>query len=354
LSEFKTKQNTIFFNSDKDSAKVFIQDSLVGYTPLELFDYPSGTYNVKFVYDTLEVNRRGVDYQNGDYREVTGVFKKGFAMLSIYSNPTNAKVFFNDSLVGFTPFNNKYVKTGVYNVSLIKEGYSTWKWRINLHSDLYHYDVKLQNLYGEISILRNNPNENFLIDNTIPQYINPMKIKIGEHKIKVSSVKYHKDYEETVEIMSDRNYRVKFNYNVKSYTPLFMSTLIPGLGQYYDNSKLKGTMIFAGNILLGYFAVRFADEYNQDLKNYKNKIEIYRAEKNEFNIITQKKEMDDAYKSANNSLKTRNFTMGAFVLTYLFNLVDAYLNHSITGEFMITSNISSNNISAISLRIPIK
>ena len=354
-STYKNNQNLLLLNSDYDSAKVFIQDSLVGYTPLELFNFPTGKYNLRFTKDSLIVNLYNVEYTRGTYLEVTGIFKPGNALLTIYTNPNNAQVFLNDSLIGYTPINKKYIKSDVYNLNIKKNGYAELKQRLNLHSRWYHYDFQLESTTGEITLIRSD-NEHFSIDNSsdIPKYNSPFMIGVGEHKISVSSKDYHKVFNETITVNPNESFIIKFKYNEKTLLPLFTSIIVPGLGQCVDNDLFKGGLIMAGNFIFGGLTVLSFNNYKNDLNSYNEKIEIYRNEANEFLIEKAKSEMNAAYDKANTSLKIRNLALGVFVIAYLYNLIDAYFNHSITGNFIISVDSKSGySSSSILFKVPL-
>ena len=354
-STYKNNQNLLLLNSDYDSAKVFIQDSLVGYTPLELFNFPTGKYNLRFTKDSLIVNLYNVEYTRGTYLEVTGIFKPGNALLTIYTNPNDAQVFLNDSLIGYTPINKKYIKSDVYNLNIKKNGYAELKQRLNLHSRWYHYDFQLESTTGEITLIRSD-NEHFSIDNSsdIPKYNSPFMIGVGEHKISVSSKDYHKVFNETITVNPNESFIIKFKYHEKTLLPLFTSIIVPGLGQCVDNDLFKGGLIMAGNFIFGGLTVLSFNNYKNDLNSYNEKIEIYRNEANEFLIEKAKSEMNAAYDKANTSLKIRNLALGVFVIAYLYNLIDAYFNHSITGNFIISVDSKSGySSSSILFKVPL-
>lgn len=354
-STYKNNQNLLLLNSDYDSAKVFIQDSLVGYTPLELFNFPTGKYNLRFTKDSLIVNLYNVEYTRGTYLEVTGIFKPGNALLTIYTNPNDAQVFLNDSLIGYTPINKKYIKSDVYNLNIKKNGYAELKQRLNLHSRWYHYDFQLESTTGEITLIRSD-NEHFSIDNSsdIPEYNSPFMIGVGEHKISVSSKDYHKVFNETITVNPNESFIIKFKYNEKTLLPLFTSIIVPGLGQCVDNDLFKGGLIMAGNFIFGGLTVLSFNNYKNDLNSYNEKIAIYRNEANEFLIEKAKSEMNAAYDKANTSLKIRNLALGVFVIAYLYNLIDAYFNHSITGNFIISVDSKSGySSSSILFKVPL-
>lgn len=354
-STYKNNQNLLLLNSDYDSAKVFIQDSLVGYTPLELFNFPTGKYNLRFTKDSLIVNLYNVEYTRGTYLEVTGIFKPGNALLTIYTNPNNAQVFLNDSLIGYTPINKKYIKSDVYNLNIKKNGYAELKQRLNLHSRWYHYDFQLESTTGEITLIRSD-NEHFSIDNSsdIPKYNSPFMIGVGEHKISVSSKDYHKVFNETITVNPNESFIIKFKYHEKTLLPLFTSIIVPGLGQCVDNDLFKGGLIMAGNFIFGGLTVLSFNNYKNDLNSYNEKIAIYRNEANEFLIEKAKSEMNAAYDKANTSLKIRNLALGVFVIAYLYNLIDAYFNHSITGNFIISVDSKSGySSSSILFKVPL-
>lgn len=343
------KENIFLLDSDFDSVQVFVNDSLVGYVPVELKDFPTGTYNINFVYDTLIVRKFNVDYHNGSFREIYGIFEKGKAFLTIYSQPSNAGVFINDSLIGYTPMTKVPIKMGVYNLNVKINGYSEWKKRFIAHSDLYQYDPILISNYGYVNILYNDNSEEYYINNRLSKSdLNEShKLPVGENKIMVSSVNYHKTFDEIITLKPDEKLAVQFNYGSTNYSPLLYSTFLPGLGQVIDNSKLKGYSLMFANILFGGLVIYFNQNYNSKLETYNKNVKLYEEENNEFLVFKRKEEMLSSFDEANTALTIRNISIGVFIASYLYNLLDAFLNHSIGGDFIISSdnNTSSSNIS---------
>jgi hypothetical protein len=343
------KENILLLNSDLDSVQVFVNDSLVGITPLELENFPSGTYNIDFVYDTLVVRKFNVYYKNGSFREIYGIFEKGIALLTVYSRPSNAGVFINDSLIGFTPMNKVPIATGVYNLSVDIDGYSEWNERFIANSDLYQFNPKLISQNGYLTINKNDDSENYIINNKLfsANLKETYKLPVGKNIISVSSTNYHKTFEEEITLKPDERLSLKFNYGSTDYSPLLYSTFLPGLGQVIDNSKLKGYSLMFASILIGGFAIYSIQDYNTKLETYNNNVQLYLEEDNEFLVIERKEEMLSSYDEANTALTVRNISIGAFIGVYLYNLLDALLNHSIGGDFILSSysDTRSSNIS---------
>ncbi len=340
-------KNLFIFNSDHDSVKVFINDSLVGFTPLQLNNFPKGLYNLTFVYDTVIVHKYNVEYNNGKL-EIFAILKKGKGLFSVYSNEPKAEVYLDSSFIGYTPIIKKYIDVGVHNLSVKLKDYTTWNKRINIHSNFYEYKAKLKYKFGTLTFKNNSVKETFQIDDNSTVYLpsDVIRLPVGKHLIKVASKKFHKKFDDSFYILPKDKLSVKFNYGIKNYNPFLYSAILPGLGQIKDNSPQKGYIIMATNILLGAVAIHFASDYNSKLKEYKNSIDIYNQEFDITSVIKDKRIMIDNYNKAKTALKLKNYSLGAFLISYLYNLADAYLNHSIGGEFIFTTdnNLKTSNI----------
>lgn len=102
------------------------------------------------------------------------------------------------------------------------------------------------------------------------------------------------------------DYRLTTNYGARG---LWRSAIVPGWGQFYKGSNLKGGLILGGTVLLA-GGIIYTENMRQD---YMNKIKK-----------THNTDHIRSYKnSADNFAMGRNICIGAVAALYVYNLVDA-------------------------------
>ncbi len=76
-----------------------------------------------------------IKYAQGNYRLTKNGVLPESGLLSANSFPTGAQVFVNDRLVTATD-DTLYLEPGIYNIKLVKDGYSTWEKEIEIKKEL--------------------------------------------------------------------------------------------------------------------------------------------------------------------------------------------------------------------------
>lgn len=135
-SDEKREENvsSLTILSVPDSAFVIIDGKLRGKTPVTLERIDPGKH-------TIVLKRRGyfskkvtISLPPGNQHTLNFDLIAP-ANLVITSNPDSAKVSLNGKAVGQTPYNNKRLKAGEYNITIEKEGYLSYYQKVSLSSD---------------------------------------------------------------------------------------------------------------------------------------------------------------------------------------------------------------------------
>ncbi|MFA5397341.1 MAG: PEGA domain-containing protein, partial [Methanogenium sp.] len=113
-------------NSAPVGAEIFLNGTTKGLTNQNLSSLETGTYNVTVVkagYDTA-VNET-VSVTKGVTTPVSFALVRQTGHLQINSTPSNAEIFLNGTSYGFTNSSVPSLNTGVYNVTVMLDGYNT-------------------------------------------------------------------------------------------------------------------------------------------------------------------------------------------------------------------------------------
>jgi len=119
--------------------------------------------------------------------------------------------------------------------------------------------------------------------------------------------------------LRDLSFRMSRKSTVKAFV---RSALIPGWGQFYRGSSLKGTLFLAGSVLAGgAFAYTHAT-YQEEADDFKAAERRYEAATREEELAARWAEVLDRADDADRAWDRRQIALGALAGIYALNLVD--------------------------------
>ena len=120
-------QSVLSIQSKPDSADVYINNELFGKTPMEIFNMDDAVNSITLKKDSLKNWWTYIFLKKGSHEEIYAVLDGDYGLLSLNSNPSNANVYLNDSLIGKTPLNKHEIRSGIYSIKIEKENYLVWE-----------------------------------------------------------------------------------------------------------------------------------------------------------------------------------------------------------------------------------
>jgi len=149
----------------------------------------------------------------------TGVKTKAaltFGELRVNSTPEGAKVFMNGQELGNTPFKRKGLRTGSYNISLKKEGYSDYSHRVRIRANkITSVSPELVSLTGELAILVK-PFGSILIDGELLKKDTPTKftskVQAGDHKVTIVHAGLGARWEKKINISGGKTHNIMVDF----------------------------------------------------------------------------------------------------------------------------------------------
>ena len=94
--------NSFNIDSDPSGAEVFVNDSLYGHTPIKIFNNKR-TFSIRLIDSVKNQWTYDIDNTIGANKNIYALINKNYGLLGIFSSPSGAKIYINDSLVGSTP-----------------------------------------------------------------------------------------------------------------------------------------------------------------------------------------------------------------------------------------------------------
>ncbi len=320
-------QSVLSIRSKPDSANVYINDKFFGKTPIEILNIGLGYQSITLKKDSLQNWWTLVYLKSDSSYQIYAVLDGNYGLLTLYTNPSNAKVYLNDSLIGKTPLNEHEVKAGTYDIKIKQDNYAIWENYIEITPNLKKMRVNLSCLSGTMSFNNILKNQILYLDGKPldNHHIKNQRIPIGNHKIYLLDTKLNKQVFDNIDVGSGNHYDVFFDYDEFSFKPLLLSSIIPGLGQIYSKHYLKGTLILISTIASSYLTVLSVNDNNNKIHEYNLFQGKYLSAQNEEDASYYRLMTQNAYESVKTTSTYKNIAIGAVVGLYLYNLLDTVL-----------------------------
>jgi hypothetical protein len=136
------KFGMIQIKSEPQKANIYLDEQLVGSSPLVLKEVPVGTHSLQLKANGYEDYQRKIMISGSEPFRVNVRLRKLYKF-SVKSSPAGARILINNQEAGVTPFNST-VKDGVtFEIKLVKENYQEWKKQIMVKGDI-EIDKKLE------------------------------------------------------------------------------------------------------------------------------------------------------------------------------------------------------------------
>lgn len=206
------KTFSINVSSDPENADVYLDGILKGKTPLVITDIVQGEKHIlEIKLDNYETFKEEVS------EEKNNIFAKLMPVttqLIVTSVPANADVFINGVLVGKTPFEQKNLEEGDYEIQVKMPNYKTFKETIKLEKGKkVEINVALEKTDIYVSITSNPQGANVYIDGLLmgKTPIELTELSEGEHILKLELDGYL-PYETAFNVV--KNKQVMLNINL--------------------------------------------------------------------------------------------------------------------------------------------
>ncbi len=154
---------TIALTSNPPNVKFTLKPGkITGTTPAILKAVKIGDYTLMF----KPVNSQGIL----KYLSVTNSrnhfsFDLDIIDVNIRSKPANAKIIFDNKIIGVTPITIPQVSCANHHIKLIKEGYSEYEINSNISKEQRSIKIDLQPIYGSLVIFSTPPRAEIFIEN---------------------------------------------------------------------------------------------------------------------------------------------------------------------------------------------
>lgn len=321
-----------FITSEPSNARVFINDSLYGLTPLKLFDFPGMSFYLRIKSDRDSNWVMAVKASGKSEVSIHALLEENYSVLNIHSDPEGADIFINGTNKGKTPVEGIKIPSGLTDVKLVKKDYITRDESFYVPQYSHHrhdISVRLKSSFSTMDLSVFSDYDKISLDGKQldPKDLDRLKIIAGEHYISAENTLQNKRLAFDFSIDGDAHYAAVTKTKFQS-TPLVLSLFVPGLGQTYEASYLKGIGIMGGFLGLAAAVYITADDYLQKKELYNLRMDKYLSSENEMDAMASKRLMLQAKDDMDKAALPKSLTVGLLAGVYIYNLIDVLLFHS--------------------------
>ncbi len=218
-----TNEIEVNINSIPQNANIYINDNLVGTTPLSYKFLINDVYNLKITKEGYETYQEKIII-NENKKEITVTLKEKqvtitpqpqttpkVGYININSNPPYAKVYVNDEYKGLTPLKLE-LKSGTYKLKLEKENYLSFTDQVQIKENVTiekTYSLFLINLNGKLTVYSFPEDAEVYLNGEFIGYtpINKKEIKPGKYRLDIKLEGYMPIYKD-IEIKSGEELKI--------------------------------------------------------------------------------------------------------------------------------------------------
>jgi len=248
----------------------------------------------------------------------------------LITDPPNASVYLDSVFIGIVPLFFKAERKNKYLLILKAVEYVPYNRWISPKNDTVKLNITMKINYSWVRIETNEADSKIFLDDSI--HITPdeiFRIPTGKHKLIVMNSEGTRFIEREFESGATDTIGFTALIGVSSFLPVVLSAIVPGSGQFYDNSKLEGIAFFVGTFSALFLGINADNHYQSSYNEYRDVYNLYLNANNEETADKYREESIAKLDKVNSYIKQRNWYFGITLGLYLFNLIDAYLFHSL-------------------------
>ena len=323
-------ENILIINSQPKATRVYIDSVYIGTVPLQLYDFKLGKHKIVFMKNN-EILKESFFIYNGGKKEIYPILDGDYCLVDFLTYPDSAEISINDSLYGITPLLGIELPFGVYKIEIEKQDYIKSSHQKSYFTRIkYTYFRKLEYKYGFVNLSKKDNFFKITIDGEEKplQQLKDYKLLTGKHLFKVEMKNYHKPISKELDIKPASMNQLNVFYNYFSTENIYRSALIPGMGQVFDKSIIKGSAFFIGFTTSVVLFINAINDYNSNLNKFNNSEKTYLMADSEDEAIYLRDKMEKSLKVVNNSIDKKNVTLCLLIGIYTLNIIDAYIFHT--------------------------
>jgi archaellum component FlaF (FlaF/FlaG flagellin family) len=311
-------------------ADVFVDGKMMGRTPVQLSRVPAGFRLLRIAKTGFCDIADSVIILEGS--TITRSIQLDSACgLIVRSVPDSAAIYVENIFVGRSPLRIPNLRGGWKSIKVMKVNSAPWEDHVYLAPGAsVTVDAKLKSKFGSLSLEVFSDDVEILVDGktaakgSLVDYMIPG----GTHDIGARTSDGSESVTETVYILPGESVRWQARFGQHSMKAFFISMGLPGLGQMLNGSPGKGLVIMGGFAAAGVFTFVTHMLYQGDVSQFNDALALYRKATNEDAAKSAGDNLSARYETLHSAYKLRTAGWVTVGIIYVYNLVDAFLNHS--------------------------
>lgn len=236
----KSLPGSLKIESRPVGAEVWINETMMGKTPLKLKDLSKGQYFVVLKSDQYQNFRKQVTILPGNTSEVRATLKVVPGSIYLSSLPKGATVHLNGTLVGRTPLLLENIIPGTYNALIEKDDYQEVSQTVVVRpSERHQVTASLEKQMGKMTIVNDLEEctaQVYRGDSLIDSFALPIhkkELEIGSYRVEVKRPSYFPIIK-NVNIINKQESRLEVSMVKKPGTLQIKQTRLHAADMYYD------------------------------------------------------------------------------------------------------------------------
>lgn len=180
-------------------AEIYLDNILIGESPLELAKIESGRHKFKIMKDSYHPYEEEIYFDDGDKKLLNFELKQAYGGLIIESEPTGAEISLNSKKIGLTPYKTEKIPSGTYHLKLTKDLWADFEESIIINDAKNTIKVvQLNQNFGKL-IIKAADSDIYIDGRKVGKNQHSASLTPGKHNIKATRLK-HNAVERTVDL----------------------------------------------------------------------------------------------------------------------------------------------------------
>ncbi len=320
--------------SNPNESEIILDGRPIGTTPLGDYRIPSGEYVLTLRKQYYKDYQEQIIVEDGKPFTLYAEMNPDFGKLSVQGFPEGAKILIDGELRGQVAGMIEPVSVGSHKVRIeAGKHFKPYEQEVFIGlNEMAGMQVNLKELTGSLIVSTNPTGASIEIDGKMEKSITPYtipKLWLGDHEV-VFKLNGYAESSHTVNIAEDEREVLhadleKLIYVKPRKEALWRSAVLPGLGQYYEDRPLWGTIYIAAQASLLFTLVSQRSEYEDLHQDYLDKRLVYSEyEGPQAEIAQVWDEVQTAYDLSESNYEKQQLTIGLMVGAYVWNVADAW------------------------------
>lgn len=275
---------------------------------------------------------------------------KGTATITIIvtSLPSRAEVFLDSVSIGLTPLSFSVDRKQRHLLKVERNEYVPYYRWIPLDKDTVDFSAVLKPNYSWLTVRATPQDAQIIIDDSISVASQEItRVATGFHTVRVENHQRSRWLERRMMLNPADTVSFEAVLGAKSIIPTALSILVPGAGQMYDRSTLKGIGFFLGTFTAAYIAMQADKNHDDAFRLYQDSYALYLNASTEESASKLRAETLTHLDEANSAARRKNWFLAITTVLYAANIIDVVLFHNLDDDIEFNPNSSNVKLTPV-------